>query len=86
MGKIEYEYSEFGQNRLIEHSVKMPFGFMRHRFVFEPANSGSRLTQSIIIELNVIGKILWPLMMKSMMVKRMRKLNGLLRNYLEHSK
>jgi hypothetical protein len=59
MGTIEYEYADYSINRLIEHGIKIPFGTMRHRFEFTPDDSGTKLLQSITLELNLRGKILW---------------------------
>jgi uncharacterized protein YndB with AHSA1/START domain len=83
MGKMEYEYSEFTENSLIEHAVRMPFGSMKHRFRFEPTSDGTRLTQTIVLKPNIIGQIMWPLAMKGMTSKRMQTLNGLLKQYVE---
>jgi uncharacterized protein YndB with AHSA1/START domain len=83
MGKVEYEYSQFEPNRLIEHAVQMPFGAMRHRFEFELQAGSTRLTQTIEARLNLLGQILWPLMMQRMMSKRVATLNGLVKRYVE---
>jgi hypothetical protein len=83
MGKVEYEYADFEQDRLIEHAVRMPFGSARHRFDFADAGSGTTLTQTITVRPNLLGRIAWPLMVKRMMSKRVQTLNGLVRDYVE---
>jgi uncharacterized protein YndB with AHSA1/START domain len=86
MGNIEYEYSEYQQNSLIEHAVNMPFGSGRHRFEFVKDGNGTRLTQTMKVELNIIGEIMWPIIIKGMMTKRMQTLNALLKQYIEQGR
>ena len=86
MGIVEYGYSEFKQNSIIEHAVKMPFGSFHHRFNFEASNDETVLTQTINLELNLLGKVMWPLMMKNMMTKRIKTLNVLIKQYIETQK
>lgn len=83
MGKVEYEYAGFEKDRLIEHAVKLPAGSARHRFEFTPEGTGTRLGQTIDVQLNLLGRILWPLMMKGMMGSRVRTLNGLVKQHVE---
>ena len=83
IGRVEYEYAEFKKNQLIERAVKMPFGSMRHIFLFEPTTGGVRLTQSIIPEHNLFANILWLLLIRNVVKKWIRKLNVLLKNYAE---
>jgi hypothetical protein len=84
MGKVEYEYVDFERNRLIVHGVKMPFGAMRHSFAMSPEKNGAtRLDQSIQADLNLLGKILWPIMMKKKFEQRLATLNGLVKTYVE---
>jgi uncharacterized protein YndB with AHSA1/START domain len=85
MGTLEYAYEEFEPNRLIQVFVKIPFGRMRHRFEFAAEGDGTRLSQSISMELNALGSILWPVMMKRMMQKRVRTLDGLVKRFVEKS-
>lgn len=86
MGEMEYEYSDFKENSTIEHAVRMPFGFLRHRFEFKPTPNGTQFTQSMNFQPNFFGKIMWPVAMKGMMTKRLNTLNGLLKNYIEQGK
>jgi uncharacterized protein YndB with AHSA1/START domain len=83
MGKVEYEYSEFEPNQLIEHAVKMPFGHARHRFEFQPQGDGTRLVQTITVFPNLLGRLLWPVIIQRMMSKRVRTLNALVKAYAE---
>ncbi len=83
MGNVEYEYADFEQDRLIEHGVRTPFGSARHRFEFTPEGSGTRLTQSITVKPNLVGQILWPVLMKRMMSKRAQTLDRLVKAYVE---
>jgi len=83
MGKVEYTYDEFEPNQLIQHAVKMPFGQSRHRFEITPEGDSSRLTQSISVEPNILGRIMWPLIMRRMMRKRVSTLNSLVKSYVE---
>ena len=83
MGTVEYRYSGYEENKLIEHDVRMLFGNMRHRFQFEPTTQGTRLTQTINLDANFIGNLLWSLMLKKNMDKRLSTLNSLLKNYSE---
>ncbi|HUP84454.1 MAG TPA: SRPBCC family protein [Acidimicrobiales bacterium] len=85
MGSVEYTYEEFEPNRLIQHHVKMPFGRMHHRFELGADGDGTRLNQSIKIEPNALGSILWPIMMKRMMQKRVETLDGLVKRFVETS-
>jgi hypothetical protein len=85
MGTVEYEYAEFEQDRLIEHSVRMPFGAARHRFQFDGDGVSTTLTQTIAVRPNLVGRILWPLIMKRMMSKRVKTLNGLVKQHVERS-
>lgn len=83
-GKVEYEYIDFEAGRLVVHGVKMPFGQMQHRFEVAPEGSGStRLVQSITAELNLLGKILWPIMMRRNMTARVTTLNALIKKFVE---
>ena len=83
MGKVEYSYDEFEPNHLIQHAVKMPFGPFRHRFEITAEGDSSRLTQSISVEPNILGRIMWPLIMRRMMRSRVSTLNGLVKSYVE---
>jgi uncharacterized protein YndB with AHSA1/START domain len=83
MGKVEYEYAKFELGHLIEHAVKMPFGEARHRFLFEQSTDGTRLAQTITVAPNLLGQLLWPLMIKRMMENRVRSLNERVKVYVE---
>lgn len=83
MGSVEYEYDEYKEDSLIQHYVRMPFGAARHRFEFEPVDGDTRLTQWMRIEPNALGRILWPVAIKRMMVKRLTELNGRVKRYVE---
>jgi len=83
MGNVEYSYDEFVDSQLIQHAVKMPFGAASHRFEFRPDTDGTTLAQSISVRPNLLGKIMWPLVMKRMMTKRVRTLNRLVKGYAE---
>ena len=83
LGWLECTYDEYEQKSLIQVAVKMPFGAARHRFEFQPTDHGSRLTQRMVVETNLIGAVLWPLMVKRMMQNRVRTLNGLVKRYVE---
>ena len=83
MGWLECTYDEYEVGSLIQVAVKMPFGAARHRFEFQPTDQGSRLKQRMIVETNLIGAALWPLIVKRMMQKRVRTLNGLVKQYVE---
>ena len=86
MGTMEYSYSEFIPDQLIEHAVQMPFGSLRHRFQFEANGGGTRLTQQATLQPNFAGKIMWPLMMKNMLSKRLQTLNVLVKGFAEAKK
>ena len=83
MGWLECMYDEYEEERLIQVAVKMPFGAARHRFEFQPTDQGSRLIQRMIVEPNLIGAVLWPLMVRRMMQERVRTLNSLVKRYVE---
>lgn len=83
MGWVEYAYDEFEPNRLIQHGVRMPFGVVRHRFEFSSIGQRSRLVQRIAVQPNLLGRVLWPLMIRRMMQNRVRTLNGLVKRYVE---
>jgi len=83
MGKVEYEYAEFEPIRLIEHAVKWPFGAVRHRFDFQPSGDGTRLAQAITLRPNLLGRLLWPLLLRDLVGRRLRTVNRLVKAYVE---
>jgi ligand-binding SRPBCC domain-containing protein len=83
MGWVESSYDEFDQDRLIQIGVRLPFGALRHRFDFTPTERGSRLTQRISVEPNLLGRVMWPLMMRRMMQNRVQTLNALVKKFVE---
>jgi ligand-binding SRPBCC domain-containing protein len=83
MGWVESSYDEFDQDRLIQIGVRLPFGPLRHRFDLTPTGQGSRLTQRISVEPNLLGRVMWPLMMRRMMQKRVQTLNALVKKFVE---
>ena len=83
MGTVEYEYADFEAGRRIVHGVRMPFGGMRHAFALSPEGGGTRLVQTIDADLNLLGKLLWPLMMQRMFRQRVASLNGRIKTFVE---
>jgi hypothetical protein len=83
MGKVDYEYAAYEQDRLIEHAVQMPFGAARHRFDFEPSDGGSRLVQTMTLRPNLLGWVLWPFILRRAMRNRLRSVNGLVKQHVE---
>jgi hypothetical protein len=83
MGWREFSFEEFEQNRLIEVGVRLPFGAARHRFEFSSVGDHSQLAQKIEVHPNLLGRILWPLIIRRMMEDRVRTLNGLVKRYVE---
>ncbi len=82
LGKIDYEYSKFKENQLIEQTLNASIGKLYHSFVFEHTTGGTRLTQKIHVEPNIWGLIAWPVMVKGIS-KRIHALNVSLKNYFE---
>jgi ligand-binding SRPBCC domain-containing protein len=83
MGWVESSYDEFDQDRLIQIGVRLPFGALRHRLDFTPTEQGSRLAQRISVEPNLLGRVMWPLMVRRMMQKRVQTLNALVKKFVE---
>ena len=83
MGQVEYEYSAFEKDRLIEHFVKTPAGIVHHRFEFIPEGNGTRLTQSIEAVPNLLGRLLWPIILKRQFQQRIQTLNTRVKRYAE---
>jgi hypothetical protein len=80
-GVVEYEFAEYEPDRRFAHHTVMKFGEMHHRFEFEAASDGTRLTQSIRVEPKGIGKLMAPLM-KGMFSKRLREIATEIGQYL----
>jgi hypothetical protein len=84
MGNTEYDFAEFDEPDLLEvHVGKVPFGALHHRFEFMPQGTGTRLTQSITVTPNLLGRLLWPLVIRRMMSARVQTLSGLVKQYAE---
>jgi uncharacterized protein YndB with AHSA1/START domain len=81
MGVVTYEFSEFEPGRSFQHVARMPLGEMRHRFTFEEAAGGTRLTQHGELRPNLVGRLLAPFMM-TMLRKRFRTIADELDAYL----
>jgi uncharacterized protein YndB with AHSA1/START domain len=86
MGSVDYTYAAFDEDRLIEHSVRMPFGPARHRFEFFQEGTGTRLQQTITAEPNLIGRLLWPIVIKGQCDKRIATLNARVKRHVEASR
>lgn len=83
MGTVEYSYEQFERDRVIRHATKMPFGEARHTFEFSAEGDGTTLTQSMSVQLNILGRMMWPLMLRRVMQKRLETLNGLVKQFVE---
>jgi hypothetical protein len=84
LGTLEYEFAEFESGRRFAHLSKLPFGLGRHIFEFEPVPDGTRLTQSMIVDPTLMGRILSPIA-RVMMRNRLRLINSEIRQYVAES-
>jgi len=82
LGVIEYEFPEFDRPVRFAHQALVKLGEMYHAFEFEPVAGGTRLTQTIRLEPQGIGRVLRPLM-PQMLRKLVRTLNVELKQHLE---
>lgn len=80
-GTVTYEFSEYDPGRRFQHLTKMPFGTMRHTFKFDAAGDGTRITQTLLMEPNLLGRLMTPVI-KAQMTKRLAQIPEELRAYL----
>jgi hypothetical protein len=80
-GKVEYEFAEYEPGRRFAHVARIKMGEMRHVFTFEEVPQGTRMTQEGRLEPNAIGRLLGPVMMRSLK-KRFRTIAVELNDYL----
>lgn len=81
-GTIEYEFAEFDEPRRFIHQARVAIGTFQHRFIFEPVNGGTSLTQEGELWPNVLGWIASP-MVKWMLGKRFRLIAAEVDSYLQ---
>ena len=81
MGTVEYAFAEFNRPHRFTHLARMPFGTIRHVFTFEVVPEGTRLTQEGVVEPNLPGRLLAPLM-RRMLGTRLRIIGSELQTYL----
>jgi hypothetical protein len=60
MGKVEYDYEDYEPPRRFTHRSRLPIGTMRHTFVFEPSDGGTRMTQEGSFEPTFLGRLATP--------------------------
>ncbi len=84
-GDVEYEFIEFERPRRFAHLARIPAGRMTHRFTFEPAGDATRLTQEGVLEPNVLGRLMGPMVRRSL-AKRFRTIGAELEAYLAGSR
>jgi hypothetical protein len=84
-GTMEYDFAAFDPPRVFAHRTRMPLGEMRHTFTFEAVPEGTRLTQEGVLAPNLLGRVLWPLMMKRTLQKRFRTIAAELEQFLSPS-
>jgi hypothetical protein len=82
-GTVEFEFTEFEQDQLVEQSAQMPFGPMRHRIELEARPDGTRLRQTITLEPNIRGLAMWPVLLQQALSDRLRRLNELVKGNVE---
>jgi len=82
MGTVEYEFPEYEPPKRFAHRAKVPFGVMRHIFTFEETPEGTRMTQVGILEPNLLGRVMTPVMAR-MMPKRFHTIATALGRYLD---
>jgi hypothetical protein len=80
-GTVVYEFAEFEAPRRFAHLARMPMGEMRHTFTFEPANQGTRMTQTGELRPNLLGRLMGPMIAWSL-GKRFRTIADELGSYL----
>ena len=83
LGMLEYEYTAFEPGRLIEQALQLRVGRVRQRFQFRPSGRGTRLIQTITLQPNILGRLLWSLLTRREMTRRARTLNALVKQYVE---
>jgi uncharacterized protein YndB with AHSA1/START domain len=82
MGRVEWEFSEFERPERFEHRSDMLFGRMFHRFAFEDAEGGTRVSQRMELVANRLGGLIWPIM-RGQLRKRQLKIYRELGAYLD---
>jgi hypothetical protein len=80
-GKVEYEFAEYEPGRRFTHVARIKLGEMRHVFTFEEVPEGTRMIQEGRLQPNAIGRLLAPVMMRSLR-KRFRTIARELNDYL----
>ena len=81
MGTVEYEFEEFEPGKRFAHHTIMPMGDLQHILEFEAVPEGTRITQTMRVELKSFWKLLTPVM-KRMMKKRLEVVPTELDDYL----
>ena len=80
-GDVTYEFSSYEPGRVFAHRAKVKMGTMTHTFSFEDGPDGTVVTQHGVLEPNVLGRVMSP-MIKRMFRKRFRLINSELDGYL----
>jgi uncharacterized protein YndB with AHSA1/START domain len=83
-GVVDYEYAEYEPSRRFTHLAMVKMGTMRHTFTFEPAASGTKMTQEGALEPNLLGRLASPLVAR-MLQRRFQTIATELASYFEHA-
>lgn len=81
-GTVDYEFAEYEPSRRFAHQARIKLGEMRHTFTFEKVPEGTRMIQEGELLPNRLGRVLAPIMMRSLR-KRFRTIAREIADYLE---
>jgi polyketide cyclase/dehydrase/lipid transport protein len=81
MGTVEWGFPEFNAPERFTQLARIKFGQMRHTFVFDPTDEGTRLTQIGELTPNLVGQLMAPVF-KRMLAKRFQVIVSELDAYL----
>jgi hypothetical protein len=81
IGSVEYEFVEYKPSERFVHFARIPMGKLRHIFQLKPAPEGTELIQTIIVDPNLLGIILKPIM-RGTLKKRIKVINREIRDHL----